>query len=176
MPQTYHEVIDIIKSYDTPAGIKLEIGMAFWGGCTEWNGKTRCEGTISGWHSQDKGQHEKLAVKWDGYDWNQKAELVAMDTDEHGNSLGLKLLAHDDGALPTKQLPQAAPAAPAQPQQPERPRQAAAGDEEIDKNGHKWRRRSPTYVNEDARQQERGKPRLQAGGLSLQYGLSRIRH
>ena len=128
-------MIDIIKSYDNPAGIKLEIGMAFWGGCTEWNGKTRCEGTISGWHSQDKGQHEKLAVKWDGYDWNQKAELVAMDTDEHGNSLGLKLLADDDGALPTKQLPQAAPAAPAQPQQPERPRQAAAGDEEIDKNG-----------------------------------------
>ena len=172
LPQTYQEVIDIIKSYDNPAGIKLEIGMAFWGGCTELNGKTRCEGRISGWHSQDKGQHEKLAVKWDGYDWNQKAELVAMDTDEHGNSLGLKLLADDDGALPTKQLPQAAPAAPAQPQQPPRQQQAAAGGEEIDKNGHKWRRRSPTYVNEDARQKERSKPRLQAGGLSLHSMMS----
>ena len=175
MPQTYQEVVDIIKSYDNPAGINLEIGMAFWGGCTEWNGKTRCEGKISGWHNQDKGQHEKLAVKWDGYDRNQMAVLIAMDTDEHGNSLGLKLLAHDDGALPTKQLPQAAPAAPPpppQPQQPPRPQQAAAGDVEIDKNGRKWRRRSPTFVKEDAREKERFKPRLQAGGLSLHSMMS----
>ena len=116
MPQTYLEVVDIIKSYSNPAGLCLEIGMPYWGGCTEWQGKTTCRGKVSGWHNQDKGAHERLAVKWDGYDRNQKAELVAMEADEHGNSLGLKLLAFEDGTLPSKQLPPPAPPPPPPPQ------------------------------------------------------------
>jgi len=183
LPQTYLEVVDIIKSYSNPAGLCLEIGMPYWGGCTEWQGKTTCRGKVSGWHNQDKGEHERLAVKWDGYDRNQKAELVAMEADEHGNSLGLKLLAFEDGTLPSKQLPPPAPPPPPPPQpqqqqagarvqQPRAQQQEAAGGDEIDKHGRKWRRRSPTYVKEDAREKERHKPRLQAGGLSLHSMMS----
>ena len=57
MPQTYLKVVDIIKSYSNPAGLCLEIGMPYWGGCTEWQGKTTCRGKVSGWHNKDKGAH-----------------------------------------------------------------------------------------------------------------------
>ena len=124
------------------------------------------------WKNDEK---KILYINWEGYQKAQQAYLVAMDTDDHGNSFDFKLLPGEDGTMPTLQActpavaptPAVRPAAAAPAPAPRRERGDAGETVIHNKAGQEWTPRDPKYVKEDWRSAPRNKPSLNHGGREL---------
>ena len=180
MPQSYQEIIDIIQSYDDPKGLTFMVKPNLWGeSYASSAGPEKVTGVADRW----KTKGTILMIKWQGYQSCRQQHLVALENDEHGASLELELLPFTDGTIPTKQVA-APPPPPPPPPPPQAQRQTApAGGQHQDtleqgqqpavvKHGQPWWHRNPTSIKEDARAQDRSKPRLNTAGRHLPSMMS----
>ena len=180
MPQSYQEIIDIIQSYDDPKGLTFMVKPNLWGeSYASSAGPEKVTGVADRW----KTKGTILMIKWQGYQSCRQQYLVALENDEHGASLELELLPFTDGTIPTKQVA-APPPPPPPPPPPQAQRQTApAGGQHQDtleqgqqpavvKHGQTWWHRNPTSIKEDARAQDRSKPRLNTAGRHLPSMMS----
>ena len=90
--QNYESNIAIIKSLKSVKGVKISINARFWG--EEYAAGAEndtVKGVIDRW--EKASTKTDLMVLWEGYNRNQRAPLVKMDTDALGEDLCLTLLA-----------------------------------------------------------------------------------
>ena len=80
----------------------MSIEPSYWGQEYASSTTAAVKGVCNRWKNDEK---KILYINWDGYQKAQQAHLVAMDTDDHGNSFDFKLLPGADGTMPTLYAP-----------------------------------------------------------------------